>query len=130
MGRRDDRPRSNTGNSIALWLILAGVGGILLLCGGVTAFGVYMLYGVGKAVQEARPTHAKRFTRDEFREMLMEKTKEEVIAAVGRPEYTTEPGSGHYWRYGNITYDPVSGKTDASAYVRFNSFNKVAAVDY
>ena len=45
-----ERPR-RSGNTVALWLIVSIVGGIFLLCGGVTLFAFLFLYSAGRAVQ-------------------------------------------------------------------------------
>jgi flagellar basal body-associated protein FliL len=45
--------RRSAGNSVALWLILVVVGAILLLCGGVTAFGVFAMFFTAAPVNNA-----------------------------------------------------------------------------
>lgn len=134
------KPRkSGAGNSVALWVIVGVLGGILLLCGGVTAFGLYVVYAGAKAVEnvassmkkeeESRPTVAgrswpveperKRYTRAEFTKLVTGKTQAEVIQAVGLPDSTQEVGGEPVWYYKGITYDPVTGSTDHDAQLCF-----------
>lgn len=58
------------------------------------------------------------YTRDEFRKLVVGKTPDEVIAAVGKPDDTSESGSVS-WTYMYRTKDPITGKTDVSAIVVF-----------
>lgn len=62
---------------------------------------------------------AKRWTRDEFRALVMGKTKDEVIAAVGKPDKTQEDRTAEYWYYDKRTYDPVAEKNDNRVQVVF-----------
>lgn len=145
--RRDDdesgeheKPKKKGGlPGWALALII--VGAVLLVCGGTVGAAIYAMYSLAQSavaaasgVQQqvdAMPTaKKKKYTREEFRTMLIGKTKAEVLELVGKPYRTEEPGSGNYWTYADITYDPINGKTDSLAWVRFNAFDKVAKVDY
>jgi outer membrane protein assembly factor BamE (lipoprotein component of BamABCDE complex) len=95
--------------------VLLGVGGV----GTVMLFGALALTA-GRQV-ETRPTQTepanKLYTRDEFRQLLMGKTMEEVLKAIGKPNSTAESPPDTYWYYRGITYDPVTGKTDGSVQV-------------
>lgn len=136
--RRDDsdesdrRPKAGGGNSVALWLLVGIGAAILLLCGGVTTVGYVMLARFNQAARRAMPTAPpkKTYTRDALKTMLMGKSKEEVFDLLGKPEYTSDPDAGHYWRYEDVAVDSVNGKVDAFLYVRFNAFNVVAGVDF
>lgn len=73
----------------------------------------------------ARPAAAapaSTVTRDRFTELVMGRTKEEVVAAVGRPDETSgnsDPGSG-VWTYKGRTHDPASrGGADRYAFLHF-----------
>lgn len=122
-----DRPRSR-GNRTALIVVLSVIGVLFVGCSGATA----LYYYVAATAVRARPTEPakKTWTRQEFRDMLMGKTKEEVLSLAGKPYETVEPGEGNYWMYDGITIDPINGKTDSLTWVRFNSFDVVAAVDF
>ncbi len=62
-------------------------------------------------------TVAKKPTRDEFRKLVMGKTKDEVAAAVGKPKRTNDDPDS--WVYEDVTIDPVSGKVDSLIWVYF-----------
>jgi hypothetical protein len=74
----------------------------------------------------------KVYTREEFRQLVMDKTPEEVIAAVGRPDSTQDPPGTlgvQHWYYKARTFDPVSNKTDRIAQVTFQG-GIVSSVSY
>lgn len=50
--------------------------------------------------------------REDFRNMVMGKTQQEVIRAVGRPDNTNDLGSLVFWHYDMGAKDPASGKID------------------
>lgn len=83
------------------------------------------------AATAAKPTEseAKRYTRDEFRKMLMGKTQAEVIEVAGKPDTTQDFGSPT-WYYKRVTADPVTGKPDYSAQVVFGKNGRVESVNY
>lgn len=72
---------------------------------------------------------AKRYTREEFRQLAIGKTGQELIDAIGRPETTSE-GGFVIWVYKKLTYDPITGKTDADAMVLFDREGRVESVRY
>jgi outer membrane protein assembly factor BamE (lipoprotein component of BamABCDE complex) len=76
-----------------------------------------------KAKSEAKgATEGKVYTREQFRALIIGKTREEVIKAVGKPERTQEvSGYGEYWFYRNLTKDPITDKLDFSAQVVFEN---------
>lgn len=56
--------------------------------------------------------------RDEFEQTVLWKTPDEVIAILGRPDYTSKSG---YWLYRHsMTYDPISRKPDSQAAIWFS----------
>lgn len=77
----------------------------------------------------AATTTTKTYTRDEFRKLVVGKTPDEVIAAVGRPDSTQDSGRDPTWYYDSRTRDPVSGKIDFHAQVIFQD-GKVVRVNY
>jgi outer membrane protein assembly factor BamE (lipoprotein component of BamABCDE complex) len=72
---------------------------------------------------------AKTWTREEFRQLVVGKSADEVISAVGRPDKTSDNGGDPYWYYWDKTVDPTSGKTDSNAQVVFKH-GQVARVNY
>lgn len=122
---RKPRAKSTSGNSIALWLILGVVGGILLLCGGATAIGLYIVYAGAKAVTEVASSMKKeeeskaKWSREEFKTMVVGLTEDEVIQKVGKPDRTSESAGIRYWSYHGITRDPVADKIDPLVVVWF-----------
>lgn len=136
MGRRDEyddedeikSPRGDLkrgGVPPGVWVLLgvAGVGAVML-------FGALALTAGRQA--ETRPTQTepanKLYTRDEFRTLVMGKTQDEVIAAVGKPDKASQEPDREFWRYFGRTYDPAAnGKAEDSAELEFNS-GRVARV--
>lgn len=128
MGRRDEyddedeikSPRGDLkrgGVPPGVWVLLgvAGVGAVML-------FGALALTAGRQA--ETRPTQTepanKLYTRDEFRQLLMGKTADEVIQLIGKPKSTSDtPDRNPMWLYRGITYDPLAKNTDISTYVYF-----------
>jgi predicted Zn finger-like uncharacterized protein len=74
------------------------------------------------------PPARRTYTRDEFRKLVIGKTPEQVIAAVGQPDSKRELGGAVFWVYRDMTIDPVSKKLDLSINVNFEK-GKVVSVD-
>ncbi len=71
-------------------------------------------------VADVKPkTKAKVRTREELKEAVMNKSKEEVLKALGKPQSTGESGGEARWRYEGVSYDPVTKKTDDSVMIFF-----------
>jgi outer membrane protein assembly factor BamE (lipoprotein component of BamABCDE complex) len=68
-------------------------------------------------------------TRDEFKQRIMGKTKDEVLAAAGRPSTTSQEESMSYWHYAERTKDPLTGARDSAVQVVFE-YGRVVAVNY
>jgi DnaJ-domain-containing protein 1 len=70
--------------------------------------------------------------RNDFKKMVMGKTKQEVIAAVGKPDSTSESQLSFamiaYWKYSEQVKDPASGNI-GGAEVHFTN-GKVDSVDF
>jgi outer membrane protein assembly factor BamE (lipoprotein component of BamABCDE complex) len=63
---------------------------------------------------------SKKPTREEFRKLVMGKTKDEVLATVGKPEFTGSHNSNReFWHYSDLVVDPVNGKRDWRTTVNF-----------
>lgn len=129
---RFDRTRRKPNKTLVVVLSVLGV--MVLLCGGVSAAALVWtkrtVEGVQKRLKAEEEAHQKDpktkvYGRDEFRSMLMGKTENEVLDAVGRPTNTRD-GS---WTYDDRTRDPITGKTGL-AFVRFDSDKRVVRVDY
>ena len=69
-----------------------------------------------KAAAEAS---TKVFTRGQFENLVLNRTEEQVIKAVGKPDSTQSIGGGTYWYYSRRTKDSVTGNTDLRAQVHF-----------
>jgi outer membrane protein assembly factor BamE (lipoprotein component of BamABCDE complex) len=67
-----------------------------------------------KAAAKAGPPKRTVYDRAKFRELVMGKSPDEVIAAVGRPDSTSEAG-GVFWYYSQRTRDTGTGMLDSSA---------------
>lgn len=120
-------------NSQATLLIAAACLALLVVvCGGGAVLFFAMTWRVKDAAERIhaeKAEAAKRMTREEFRKLLVGKTKDEVIAAVGRPEQTSD-GVMSLWSYYDRTVDPVTGKVDAVAHVHFDRSGVVVRVNY
>ncbi len=99
---------------------------VLTLAIGLPSVGLAALCGVGAMwlaksppQAQASQTKAKLPTRDEFRAKWIGKTKNEVLAGLGKPTRTIEVEGRQIWYYGPMAYDPISGKTDSSVSISF-----------
>lgn len=126
---RDEPPKkSNTG------LIVALVAGIPILFCVVGVAGVVGLRYFGK--KEPTKAEAKELpTRDEFRATWMGKTKDEVLAGLGKPDNTAETDYGRLketWHYNKPIYarDPVTGKPELAIHIRFDSRGIVGEISF
>jgi hypothetical protein len=118
-------PPPRRGGFPAWLLVLLIVGGGFVLCGGVGVVAVVM----SRVTGQTEPTK-RTYTREEFRTLVMGKTEAEVIAAVGRPESTSDIGDGRpHWVYQGVTRDTVSGKIDGMIFLHFEG-GKVESVGF
>jgi hypothetical protein len=67
--------------------------------------------------------------RDEFTQLLLGKTEEEVLDTAGKPYRTSEDSEFGYWHYRNCTRDPMTEKVDTDVQVIFHN-GKVVQVNY
>lgn len=74
-------------------------------------------------------TAATVYLRADLEQKLAGKTKDEVIALLGKPE-STSGGEEDSWQYKGITRDPVTGKTDSLTWVWFDRAGKVTRLHY
>ena len=122
------RRELNTGLLIGIGI--AGLA-IALVVGGSCVVGVWWL--AKDRPPDVQPTRTatgnerKPYTREEFKALVMGKTPDEVIAAIGRPDKTWDDGKE--WSYDGITIDPITGKRDYVSSIEFKD-GKVARVRF
>ncbi len=68
-----------------------------------------------------RDVKDRRYTRDEFRSLVVGKDREEVLGLLGKPRSTQESGPLEFWDYPGRTTDPTTGKTDQGVQVEFEN---------
>lgn len=123
------------GSQLAVWVIAAGVGVLVLLCGGATTVGGLLLLGTGRVVQAAASDtlgelSTRTYDREELRRLVEGKTEEELVILLGKPARTTELTNGYYlWAYRGLTIDPANGQRDFYTWIRLHR-GKVHAVTY
>jgi outer membrane protein assembly factor BamE (lipoprotein component of BamABCDE complex) len=122
LDEREEPPKRKP--NAALWLVLA-VCVAISVCG---VAGTLAAWGLLNAKQGV-PTGAKQYTREEFRAMLVGKSKEDVLKLAGKPDVTQDGGRTEYWYYNGRTADPITGKTDVRAQVVIND-GSVSKVNY
>ena len=61
----------------------------------------------------------KTYTRAEFKSLVMGMNQDEVLKVVGKPDRTIETVNSFDWYYYKATTDPITGKVDWAAHVRF-----------
>lgn len=83
----------------------------------------------GDHVPKAEPAEKKVYSRDEFRALIMGKSQDEVIKAVGKPEMTQDLSGDVYWNFSNVTRDSVTGEVDGNVQVVFEK-GRVVRVNY
>jgi hypothetical protein len=108
----------------------------VLLAGGCVVVGGFAVMWSHVESDKRRPAGAakvdaavKVYTRQEFRDLVMGKTEDEVIAAVGKPDETTEDGDAIRWTYEGRVRDPGPGQPAATPVVVFRE-GKAAEVQY
>jgi hypothetical protein len=119
---RDHRPAEDGprfASTIAL-LVICGV--LVLVAGGAAVFVLVMddasepVATIGTpragfdAVADARPRW--RYTREEFRALVLGETRAEVAAAVGNEKHGVQPGPSEVWHFAGLTVNPETGKPD------------------
>jgi outer membrane protein assembly factor BamE (lipoprotein component of BamABCDE complex) len=110
-------------SKVVLWVVLAIWGGLVLLCGlGGALFAVAMfLFSTGPGGSTPVPANQvsarKTWPRDEFRKLLLGKTRDEVLETIGKPYQTENSGDVVNLYYRNVTVDPITGKVDDHAQV-------------
>jgi hypothetical protein len=79
---------------------------------------------------EAQARTRKAFTRLEFRNRFMGQTPDEVAAALGRPDETSEEEGVVRWTYRDRVRDPAPGQAPATPVMLVFRNGKVTEVRY
>jgi hypothetical protein len=131
-------------------LVFAAAGGLFLLVivGGIALIVLGRTYDpraepskadAGKAVGLGDEEAARRGrlaaqetslpTREEFAAKMIGKTKEQVLAALGKPETDNQFGN-RSWTYRGLTRDAITGKGDYHTTLWFDDAGKVSRVTH
>lgn len=116
MARRNQRP-------LIVGLIVGGASLAVILAG---CCGAFMLLPTGKTGNQ----NAGKLTRDEFKKKYEGQTKETVLKELGNPKSTNDIGEHSAWRYGGLTFDPVSGKNDSYTTIWIGWDGRVSYIDF
>jgi outer membrane protein assembly factor BamE (lipoprotein component of BamABCDE complex) len=85
----------------------------------------------GKKPSTPAAAAKKTWPRDDFKTLVIGKTKDEVKAVLGAPSSTSEATDETYWYYQDVSTDPATGKTDYKTQIAFsNKTGKVIAVNF
>lgn len=106
-------------SALCMWVVALSVGCAEKPSGGLPS----------PADHGSKSAEKKVYLRDEFRSLVMGKTTDEVLAAVGKPDRTQDSGSTFFWQYNNLAKDPITGEIDSTTQVTFED-GKVISVDY
>ena len=105
--------------------------GAVLVAGGLILAGfaaLVILFLAGYTPdEEAAPLPLR--TRDELRQQLAGKTRDEVRGVLGRP-IDEDAGPDHHWDYRNASRDPAIGRPDLMVHVHFGPDGRVSEVDF
>ena len=106
------KKRKKTTNPLVIIIGIAGLGLFVV---------VMAVIGIGIVVElKSQAVKPKPVPRDELRKSLMGKTKDEVMAKLGKPDRTTDT-LDDIWIYHKISYDPVSNSVDNTTWVEFKN---------
>jgi hypothetical protein len=136
-----ERPRKSQGG-FPVWAIVLAcalpIGVVVLVVGGLALFWARgdstnaqraEAHVEFVAAREASKTGMKIvYTRDVFKALVMNKTTDEVIVAVGRPDSTVDLGNRPLWIFNNRTTDPITGNLDPTATVTIEGGRVVSVV--
>lgn len=90
----------------------------------VVGYALYLAY--------SPPYQSKKnpYTRDELKEALKDKSKDEVLKLLGRPQRTTANGIFEHWEYPGRTYDPIAQRNDTSLTITFSTTGRVLSISH
>lgn len=132
--RRDEEGHGSSAFKTMLGGSLGCVAGVGVLIAGAIGV-VIFISAIGKnaknhdAANGIASPERKIYTRAEFKKIVVGKTPDEVLKAVGKPTSTQENGDRITWYYDDVTRDPVTEKLDVSVQLVFE-FGRVARVNY
>lgn len=96
--------------------------------------GIALVFTVGcwRPAGPTTPSGAvkKVWDREAFKNAVIGLTTDEVKAALGTPDKTSETGSAKAWYYHGITQDAATGKVDYATVLWFQNGQKVSSVDF
>lgn len=111
--------------ALALFAFALGSLSTLVVIGGA-------YYAINRTRQQAQsplPHRARVFSREDFSRLVMGKSEEEVIHAVGRPDETSADDEARYWHFKNRTLDPLTQEKDTDVQVVIEG-GKVTKINY
>lgn len=91
--------------------------------------GAFFVINRTRTSESPLPHHPRVFARPEFSRLVLGKSEEEVIKAVGRPDETSEDDEARYWHFKKRTLDPLTQEKDAEVQVIIKD-GKVANINY
>lgn len=129
-GDRDDRPTEGAPLRGSATAVVGLAGFVILVAGGAAAFLLFAddgpepgaslgTSGFGEAiVPDARPR--RMHTREEFREMVVGKTRAGVTGVLPGRKFGLEAGPPEVWHYPSLTVNRETGQPDFDAGVVFD----------
>jgi hypothetical protein len=99
-----------------------------------TLFGLGLAVGASFIVRARRPPPAVAplspvYSREEFSRRVLNKSDDEVLAAVGRPDATSEDNEFRYWHFKKRTRDSLTRAEDTDVQVVIKE-GKVVEINY
>jgi hypothetical protein len=94
---------------------------ILCTCVGLSSLGAGLVSGFRlagwfePARAAERESEPATYTRQEFTDLVRERSRDEVVRVLGKPDRTSQDEEAEYWHYRDRTRDPLTGRTDSSA---------------
>jgi len=109
---------------------------VLCSCVGLSSLGTGLVSGLMLAgwfdpaeAADDRPPDRPVYTRQEFTVLIRERTRDEVLRALGKPDRTSQDDEAEYWTYRDRTRDPLTGRTDGAAQLVIRR-GRVEAINY
>lgn len=89
------------------------------------------LYYALNGARQPQPLPRSRpaYSRETFSSLVLGKSEAEVIAAVGRPDDTSEDEDARYWHFKKRTFDPLTQEKDTDVQVIIKG-GKAAEINY
>lgn len=72
-----------------------------------------------KSAERNQVSANRRLPRDQFRALVVGRSMDEVLRALGMPADTQDQEVGQFWYYQNVAPDPVTGKSAAQVQIIF-----------